>query len=86
MNAIRTFEVYFVEGKIYGHEITHKPYPRSADGFDVSHVLIGKSAAFCIVSSDRSVNRPLAIHFAAAIQNRTFKTFSVDISKVGVQK
>lgn len=87
VNPIRTFEVWIHEGQIYGREIEHKPYPRSADGFSTAHILIGKGFSFCIVSNYGSINRALAIRFAEAITRGTFKAFNIDLTKVGkVQK
>jgi len=83
VKPIRTFEVWITNGRIYGREIEHKPYPRSADGFATAHVLIGKGASFCIVSNYRSIDRAIAIRFASAIAGGAFKTFNIDLTKVG---
>jgi len=83
ITPIRTFEAWMVEGKMYGREIDHKPYPATTDGFNTTHLLIGKGASFCIVSHDRRIDRALAIRFATAIQGRAFETFNIDLTKVG---
>jgi len=79
---IRTFEVYLVEGKPYGNEIDYKPYPRSTSGYDKAYIFTGKSAAFCIVSNDRSVDRSIALSFATAIAFNRVRIISIDLSEI----
>lgn len=77
--------MYFVDGRLLGHEIDWQPYPRSLDGFELAYLLAGKVATFCIVSNDGRVNRAVAIRFATAIFNGTFKTFTTDLTKWGMK-
>lgn len=80
--TIRTFAMYFVDGKPYGYEIDEKPYPRSLAGYDKSYLFIGKSASFCVVSNDGAVNRAVALSFATAIASNRFRTISIDLNEI----
>lgn len=79
--GIRTFEIYLVEGKPYGHEI-EKPYPASIRGYELSFDFAGKDAHLVIVTNDWGVGRTIALRFAAAIAFGTFKTISIDLKDI----
>lgn len=77
-HPVRTFEVWFTpRGDMRGMELFLHGYPESIRGYDVSHECFGQSACFCIVSNDKRVDRPHAIHFATCLALNKMKAFSI---------
>lgn len=85
MNTIRTFEMYYVEGLPYGYEIDEKPYPRSIAGYDKAYIFTGKSAAICVVSNDRCVNRSVALSFATSVAFNRIRIINIDLREINGQ-
>lgn len=84
LNAqVRTFEVYFVDGRLLGHEIDWKPYPKSMEGFSYQYLLAGKEATFCIVTHDSAVTRQEAIDFCAAVHTGNVRIIKIDLRPYG---
>jgi hypothetical protein len=79
---IRTFEIWNNDDRPYGYEITHKPYPASANGYEYTHLVFGKRARFCFVSHDGSISRTDCIAFGSALVNGTFTVFHCDLTPI----
>jgi hypothetical protein len=80
---IRTFVLYrWEDERIFGYEVTHKPYPASTEGYECTHIVLGKRARFAFISHDPSITRRECIHFGSALVNGTFTVFHCDLSEV----
>jgi hypothetical protein len=79
---VRTFEIYWLDGRLYGYEIEWKSYPRSIEGFERSYLVTGKNATFCLVSHDRSIDGLVAVRFATAIARGTYATVNCNLERV----
>lgn len=80
---VRSFHVYIINGRLVGYEMDWMPYPKTRLGYRVGHLIVGKNASYCIVSDDERVTRSVAIQFATAHYEGNFKTYTIDLSKVG---
>lgn len=67
-NQKRVIEAFVTpEGEVRGNEIHHITYLECLRRFDFSHEFIGKATTVWVVSHDRRVDRPIALHLATAV-------------------
>ncbi len=81
--AIRTFVIWNEDDKPHGWEIDWRPYPASTDGYEYTHLILGKRARFCFVSHDGSVSRADCLAFGSALVNGAYSVFHVDLKGIG---
>lgn len=82
-NQRKVVEAFFTpEGELRGCEIHHLTYIQCLARFDVSYELVGKKVTVWVVSHDRRVDYPIALHLAAAVATGAVKRHSIDTSKL----
>jgi hypothetical protein len=75
---VRTFEIWMTpDGNTRGYEKFDKGFPKSCEGYDISHNCFGQTACICIVSNDKRIERAHAVHFATCVVLNKMKAFSI---------
>jgi len=80
---IRTFVIWNEDDHSRGYEITHKPYPKSTNGYEFTHLVLGRRARFCFVTHDNSIRRADCITFGSALVAGTISVFHIDLKGIG---
>lgn len=67
-NPVKIYEVYIdAAGKERGYEIQHITLIKCLERYDLSYEFAGKALTIWVVSNDRRINRPIALHFATSV-------------------
>lgn len=80
------YEVYTVNGRLYGNERAHLPPSQSVRGFEYTYHIRGKSANYIIVSNDPHLSLDAAVQFATAIATERLQRFTVSTEGLGTRR
>ena len=87
MNSTQFYEIYRMNGTIYGTPLRAVTTYQLRLQFDGCFDLRGKTACFFLVTSDESIRRSEAIDFAAAVAAGRVVRHHIDLSSLqGLRK